>query len=105
MQSAGLIAGDLIAVHTTHSVPQSGEIVVARSDSEITLRRLRRIDEHRVGLSPETTHSTHREQVVDLQDNKVRIEGVMVGSLIGRRPARCESGEASNNEEEARTPE
>ena len=86
MRDAGLRTGDLIAVGTTESVEIDERIVVVRTPGEITLRRLRRVDERRVRLSAETAPSTHPEQVVHLDEDGVRIEGVMLGALVGLRP-------------------
>ena len=87
MRGAGLRTGDLIAIRRTESVEIDEQIVVVRTPGEITLRRLRRVDERRVKLSAESTHSTHPEQVVHLDEDGVRIEGVMLGALVGLRPA------------------
>ena len=86
MSAAGVRAGDLVGVRVATSTPASGEIVVVRTGGEITLRRIRRIDEREVSLSTETTQGANAEQVVRLEQGEVRIEGVMVGALIGRRP-------------------
>ena len=90
MCNVGLVAGDIVAVRTIEKdeIPKTGAIVVARRKDEITIRRLRHIDERHIELSPETSNATHREQMVDLERDDVRIEGVMVGALImGDRPA------------------
>ena len=101
MCNVGLLAGDIVAVRTIEKddIPKTGAIVVARNMDEITIRRLRHIDERHIKLSPETTSSTHREQVMDLKRDDVQIEGVMVGALImGSRPAIASTARAMHAE-------
>ena len=86
MSAAGVRTGDLVGVRVATSTPASGEIVVVRTDGQITLRRIRRIDEREVDLSTETRQGVNIEQVVRLKHSDVKIEGVMVGALIGPRP-------------------
>ena len=80
----GLSSGDLVAVHATPE-PENGQVVVARIDDEVTLKRLRRLDERHVELSPESTNPRHRPRVVDLAETELHIDGVMVGALIGTK--------------------
>ena len=54
----------------------NGEIVVARSEGEVTVRRPRRIDERQVALLRETTGKTDIEQIVHLDGSEVRIDGM-----------------------------
>ena len=51
MQDAGILDGDLLAVHRTPEAA-NGQIVVARVDDEVTVKRFRRRG-HRVQLIPE----------------------------------------------------
>ena len=86
MSAAGVRAGDLIAVRIAVGTPASGEIAVVRTGGEITLRRVRQVDERHVAFSTERMQGVDVEQIVGLDDDEVRIEGIMVGALIGRRP-------------------
>ena len=99
MCNTGLAVGDLVAaVHATESegTPDSGAIVVTRSRDEITIRRLRRIDEQRIRLQPETTNASQSGQIVDVERDEERIEGVMVGALISASKPTMDSEETEN---------
>ena len=87
MRGAGLIAGDLIAVHAGQSADMTDKIVVVRRQTEVMVRRLRRVDERQVALVREARGRTDIEQIVDPNDGEVCIEGIMVGALIGPRTA------------------
>jgi repressor LexA len=79
MQDAGILDGDLLAVHRT-SEARSGQIVVARigaaSGDEVTVKRFRRRGRDIV-LSPE--NSAFEPIVVDPRVTPFAIEGVGVG--------------------------
>ena len=87
MRGAGLVAGDLIAIHANQSSEITGKIVVVRTQGEIKVRRLQHVDERQLALVRETTGKTDIDQVVDLDESEIQIEGVMIGALIGPRPA------------------
>lgn len=75
MQDAGIIDGDLLAVHRTPEA-RNGQIVVARLDDEVTVKRFRR-RAHRVQLIPENVDFEPIE--VDLRRQALVIEGLGVG--------------------------
>lgn len=75
MQDAGILDGDLLAVHRTPEA-QNGQIVVARLDDEVTVKRFRRRG-HRVQLIPENVDFEPIE--VDLRREPLVIEGLGVG--------------------------
>lgn len=82
MQGAGILDGDLLAVHRTHEF-RSGQIVVARIGDEVTVKRIHR-QRHFVELIPENpdfstiTVDTRRETLV--------VEGIAVGVIRNGRP-------------------
>lgn len=82
MREAGILDGDLLAVHR---VPEanSGEIVVARVEDEVTVKRFRRRG-NMVRLMPENPDFSPL--VVDLRRQSLVIEGVGVGVIRNRRP-------------------
>lgn len=82
MREAGILDGDLLAVHR---VPEanSGEIVVARVEDEVTVKRFRRRG-NVVRLMPENPDFSPL--VVDLRRQSLVIEGVGVGVIRNRRP-------------------
>jgi repressor LexA len=75
MQDAGILDGDLLAVHRTPEA-RNGQIVVARLDDEVTVKRFRR-RAHRVQLIPENVDFEPIE--VDLRRQALVIEGLGVG--------------------------
>lgn len=80
MQDAGILDGDLLAVHRTPEA-SNGQIVVARLEDEVTVKRFRRHGRwrHRVQLLPE--NSSFEPILVDLRSQDLVIEGLGVGVL------------------------
>lgn len=78
MRDAGILDGDLLAVHATPEA-QSGQIVVARLGDEVTVKRLDRDRRapHRVVLRAESPDFAPIE--VDLRREQLVIEGIGVG--------------------------
>lgn len=81
MQQAGILDGDLLAVHATKEAC-NGQIVVVRLGDEVTVKRFQRQGE-RVQLLPENDAFAPVE--VDLRDTDMVIEGLSVG-VIRRQP-------------------
>ncbi|MBA1149092.1 transcriptional repressor LexA [Ectothiorhodospiraceae bacterium WFHF3C12] len=77
MKDIGIMDGDLLAVHKTVEV-RNGQIVVARLQDEVTVKRLHR-QGHRVQLLPENDEFQPIE--VDLRHDPLDIEGIGVGIL------------------------
>lgn len=75
MRDAGILDGDLVAVHRTPEV-KNGQIVVARVDDDVTVKRYK-ASGRRVWLSPE--NPDFETLVVDTRRHTVVIEGVVVG--------------------------
>lgn len=75
MKDAGICDGDLLAVHKTSDARQ-GQIVVARVDDEVTVKRLRRKG-HTVTLLPE--NADFAPIIVDTRTTPFAIEGIAVG--------------------------
>lgn len=82
MQNAGILDGDLLAVHRTHEF-RSGQIVVARLSDEVTVKRIHR-QRHWVELAPENPE--FRTLTIDTRRESVVIEGVAVGVIRNGRP-------------------
>jgi repressor LexA len=81
MRDAGILEGDLLAVHRTSEF-RSGQIVVARLHDEVTVKRIRR-NRDKVELIPENPAFATR--VVDLKREALEIEGVAVGVIRNGR--------------------
>ncbi|MGH8605952.1 MAG: transcriptional repressor LexA [Gammaproteobacteria bacterium] len=77
MRDAGILNGDLLAVHTTREA-SSGQIIVARVENEVTVKRFRRRGTQ-VRLLPENPSFSPIE--VDLRQQSFTIEGLAVGVL------------------------
>jgi repressor LexA len=82
MKNAGILDGDLVAVHRTPEV-RSRQIVVARLDDEVTVKRYRQTGSI-VELMPENDDfdTIH----VDLSEQLMVIEGVVVGVIRDGMP-------------------
>ncbi|NIM71179.1 MAG: transcriptional repressor LexA [Xanthomonadales bacterium] len=77
MRDAGILDGDLLAVHRTPEA-SDGQIVVARVDDEVTVKRFRQRG-HRVTLAPE--NPDFRPIEVDLRQQALSLEGLGVGVI------------------------
>lgn len=77
MRDAGLLDGDLLAVHKTPRA-EDGQLVVARLGDEVTVKRLRRRG-HKASLLPANPDFAAVE--VDLRRESLVIEGVGVGLI------------------------
>ena len=77
MRDVGILDGDLLAVHATPEA-RNGQIVVARLDDEVTVKRLKR-QGSRVWLLPENPEFEPIK--VDLRHQSLAIEGLVVGVL------------------------
>lgn len=77
MKNAGILHGDLVAVHRTSEV-RSRQIVVARIDDEVTVKRYRQ-EGSVVWLLPE--NDDFEPIKVDLTKQEMIIEGVVVGVI------------------------
>lgn len=75
MRDAGILDGDLVAVHRSPDV-RNRQIVVARLEDEVTVKRYRQ-EGHQVWLMPE--NPDFEPIRVDLKERELTIEGVVVG--------------------------
>jgi len=77
MRDIGILDGDLLAVHKTQDV-RNGQVVVARIDDEVTVKRLKKQGSV-VQLLPE--NSDFQPIIVDLREQSFSIEGLAVGVI------------------------
>lgn len=82
MRNAGIMNRDLLAVHRTQDV-NNGQIVVARINDEVTVKRFRRKG-RKVQLKPENPDFPVIE--VDLKSEQFEIEGIGVGVVRNGTP-------------------
>ncbi len=80
MRDAGILDGDILAVHKTDEA-RSGQVVVARLHDEVTVKRLRRRG-GTVELLPENPE--FKPIVVDTRETLFAIEGLAVGVIRSR---------------------
>jgi repressor LexA len=79
MINVGIYEGDLLAVHKTAQA-RHGDIIVARLDDEVTVKRLEHTPErHRIRLLPE--NDDYQAIEVDLRRDAFTIEGISVGVI------------------------
>ena len=79
MSEIGIMDGDLIAVHKSQEAA-SGQIVVARIDDEVTIKRFQRSrNRSKVTLLPE--NKNYQPIEIDLSKEDFHIEGLYVGLL------------------------
>lgn len=79
MIEVGILDGDLLAVHST-PVAKNGDIIVARIENEVTVKRLQRTNQkHLLHLLPE--NQNYQPIIVDLREQAFAIEGLSVGVL------------------------
>src|SRR5688500_14596556 len=81
MRDAGILEGDLLAVHRTQEA-RTGQVVVARLADEVTVKRFRRRG-HTVQLLPENPDFEPIE--IDLRTDALSIEGIAVGVIRNGR--------------------
>jgi len=77
MRDAGILDGDLVAVHRSPEV-KNRQIIVARLEDEVTVKRYRQ-EGHQVWLMPENPDFDPIQ--VDLRKQSLTIEGVVVGVI------------------------
>jgi repressor LexA len=81
MKDIGILDGDLLVVHRTHEA-RSGQVVVARINDEVTVKRFRRRG-NKVSLIAENPDFEPIE--VDLKQDELTLEGIAVGVIRNGR--------------------
>jgi repressor LexA len=82
MRDAGILDGDLLAVHRT-SECRSGQIVVARIGDDVTVKRLQK-HRHLVELVPE--NPAFDIITIDTRREELQLEGLAVGIIRNGQP-------------------
>lgn len=77
MINAGICENDLLAVHAAPDA-RDGQIVVARIDDEVTVKRLRRDSD---GIVLEAANPTHAAIEIDARRQTLAIEGIACGVI------------------------
>ena len=89
MDRTGLRDGDVIVIRATPEA-KNGDVVGARFGDEVTLKRFVRLDKRHVELRPDSHNPEHEPRRTDLAMHILRIDGVAVGTLIGRLGNACQ---------------
>ena len=79
MRDAGILDGDLLAVHRS-SEARNGQIVVARLDDDVTVKRFR---QHGAIVELVAENPDFAPIVIDTRERTVEIEGIAVGLIRG----------------------
>ncbi|MDM8545260.1 transcriptional repressor LexA [Candidatus Venteria ishoeyi] len=87
MHDCGIYDGDLLAVKAYDGVPRKGQLVVARIEDEVTVKRFFRESENVpiVQLLPENSDPCYQPITVDLRYQQLNIEGLGVGIIRSGR--------------------
>ncbi|MFA5548546.1 MAG: transcriptional repressor LexA [Porticoccaceae bacterium] len=83
MRDEGILDGDLLAVHRTPEA-ESGQMVVARIDDEVTVKILKRV-RGRAEIQLLPRNPDYEPILVDLRSSAFTIEGLGVGVIRTRR--------------------
>ena len=87
LSASGLPTGGRIAVCGAEG-PKIGEIVVVRTAREVPVRRAIAVEGRRMRRARGDASPACSASFTEMERDEVRIEGVMVGALVGRRPVR-----------------
>ena len=83
MDKLGFRTGTVVAIKAQRTA-DNHDIVVARIEDEVTLKRFVRLSKRLVELRPESTNPEHDTIEVDLKSTDLHIDGIAVGALIGQ---------------------
>ena len=82
MSKPGLVNGSTVGIRSQPAA-ENGQVVVARIENEVTLKRFVRLDERRVELRAESFGPGHGTIQVDLEKEAAFAScGIVVGALI-----------------------
>ena len=84
MDQVGFHDGDMLAVRRGCE-PREGDLVVARIENEIALKRFHRVSKSLVELQPQSSNPEHEAIRIGPQSADTEIVGVVVGAIIGTR--------------------
>ena len=82
MSRLGFVDGSTVAIGSQPTA-ENGQVVVARTEDEVALKRFVRLDGRRVELRPESFDPTHQAiQLALEQEPGFALRGVAVGALL-----------------------
>ena len=86
MDRVGFKSGDIVAVRQG-AEPRNGDVVVARIEEEVTLKRFYRKNRETIELQPESSNPEHETIKISSRTQGFSIAGIVVGAIIGTRRA------------------
>ena len=85
MDRVGYRSNDIVAVKRRPD-PDEGDVVIARTGQDITLKCFHRAGGGLIELQPRSSNPEHEPIVIDTRTDDWEIVGVVVGAMIGARP-------------------
>lgn len=82
MNRLGLVTGTVVAIKA-QSVAKHRDIIVARLEDEVTLKRYVQKQHRCIELRPESTNPNHQPLHIDPTRDQFYVAGIAVGALIG----------------------
>lgn len=84
LDKVGFRSGDVLAVKANHN-PRDGDIVVARLDGEVVVKRFCRTGPEAIELQPESHNPQHKPIRVTPDTVGFEVVGTVVGAVVGTR--------------------
>ena len=84
LDKVGFRSGDVLAVKANHN-PRDGDIVVARIDGEVVVKRFCRTGPDAIELQPESNNPEHKPIRVTPDTVSFEVVGTVVGAVVGTR--------------------
>ena len=84
LDKIGFHSGDIVAVRRQPEA-RNGDIVLARIEGEVTLKRYERIDANTIELQPVSSNPVHEAITIGPTTEDAEIVGLVVGAIVGRR--------------------
>ena len=76
------MTGSVVGVKA-QSDAESGAVVVARVEDQVTPKRNYRMDERHLELRPQSSNPEHQRKQIDLEETTFEVVGIALGALIG----------------------
>ena len=84
LDGVGFASGDIVAIHRQPEA-RDGDIVLARIEGDVTLKRYERIDANTIELQPVSSNPEHEAITIGPTTDDAEIVGIVVGAIVGTR--------------------
>ena len=84
LDGVGFASGDIVAIHRRPEA-RDGDIVLARIEGEVTLKRYERTDANTIELQPVSSNPEHEPITIGPTTDDAEIVGIVVGAIVGTR--------------------